>query len=74
LQAGEAQTSDTGKLKHNGLSYILRNSQLDVVTPLITRAQSKANCGFNHLVIACMLCPRHLLDEFDDNVEYVFLT
>jgi hypothetical protein len=68
-QAGKARTSDSGKLKHDGILYIPQNLQIDTIEPPILKGTSKANQGFNHPVIMRMLCPRHLLEDFDDSSE-----
>lgn len=65
-QALEARSSDTGKLKHDGITYIPRNPGTDVIQPPITKKMSKADRGFNHPVIARLLVPRHMRDEFDE--------
>jgi len=68
-QAGEARTSDSGKLKHDGILYVPRNPQIDTLKPPIPKSTSKANRGFNHPVAARMLCPRYLLEDFDNDAE-----
>ncbi|KAH9952316.1 hypothetical protein BGW80DRAFT_745992 [Lactifluus volemus] len=66
-QAQVTRTSDTGDLKYSALEYIFRNASRESLNPPILRITSKASRGLNHPQIGRMLCPRHLLDDFDED-------
>jgi len=63
--SNEARSEDSGSLKHNGIVYIPKNPETDVVRPPIPRTQSKAFRGFNHPDTGRLLCPRRYIKEFD---------
>jgi hypothetical protein len=67
--ASEARSNDTGSLKHNAIAYIVANPSVDILTPPIARSESKSDRGFNHPVIAKMLCPRDRLAEYNADPE-----
>ena len=65
------RTDDTGSLKYDGLMYILKDPNTNKMDPLMPKIRnpSKANCGWNHRMIAHHLCPAHDIDEFDSNPQ-----
>lgn len=65
--AQATRTSDSGKIKPKIIGYLGRNINVDLIQPPIPAIASKAMRGFNHPMIARMLCPRHLRDKFDAN-------
>jgi hypothetical protein len=73
VDAGKgARADDTGGLKMKAAMYIPLNPRQEACFPPITNEKSKSNRGFNHPMIARLLCPRKLLDQYDMNPEYVF--
>jgi len=64
-----ARADDSSSLKWDALVYALRNPTIDVLAPPIvkTPSGSKAERGFNHPVLASLLCPRYLLDSYTND-------
>ncbi|KIJ09952.1 hypothetical protein PAXINDRAFT_157757 [Paxillus involutus ATCC 200175] len=70
------RTDDTGSLKYDGLIYMLKDLIKDKIEPPIpkTRNGSKADHGWNHGTIACLLCPMRDVEDFDaDSQAYTDL-
>jgi hypothetical protein len=51
------------------LNYIMKIFKEDALTPPIPKSKMKSDRGINHPVIACLLCPRALLNEFDEDPQ-----
>jgi hypothetical protein len=49
----------------------MKDFEQDVLIPPIPKSKMKSDCGFNHLVIAHMLCPHTQLDQFDEDSRQV---
>jgi hypothetical protein len=49
----------------------MKDFEQDALTPPIPKSNMKSGRGFNHPVIAQMLCPRAQLDEFDEDPQQV---
>jgi hypothetical protein len=64
-----ARSDDTGGLKMKAVLYIPLNPKQDPCIPPITNEKSKSDRGFNHPMIARLLCPRKLLDQYDMDPE-----
>jgi hypothetical protein len=64
-----ARSDDTGGLKMKVVLYIAFNPKQDPCIPPITNKKSKSDRGFNHPMIARLLCPRRLLDQYDMDPE-----
>ena len=45
----------------------MKDFEQDTLTPPIPKSKMKSDHGFNHPVIARMLCPRAVLNEFDED-------
>jgi hypothetical protein len=45
----------------------MKDFEQDTLTPPIPKSKMKSDRGFNHPVIARMLCPRAVLNEFDED-------
>jgi hypothetical protein len=64
-----ARSDDTGGLKMKAVLYIPLNPKQDPCIPPITNEKSKSDRGFNHAMVARLLCPRKLLDQYDTDPE-----
>ena len=74
--AGAARSEDISSLKEAILSYAAVHSPEGVLRPQINSSSSKSDTrGFNHPMLARLLCPIQYLAQFDENLEqYVSLT
>lgn len=68
--SSNARTEDTGVLKPIIADYI----NFDAAEPVAKAPKNKSDRGFKHKKMARLLCPLSLLEEFDANPEYVFMT
>lgn len=62
--AATARQTDTGHIRLKGIQYILPNPERDTLLPPIPESGYKSDRGFHHPVIAKLLCPARLIDEF----------
>ncbi|KIM56237.1 hypothetical protein SCLCIDRAFT_29775 [Scleroderma citrinum Foug A] len=69
---GDQRSTDLGTLKHVGLTYLMPNHE--PLEPPINKKEDKSDCGFNHLQIACMLCPHNKLIVFNEDPDMQFYT
>jgi hypothetical protein len=68
--AGAARSEDISSLKEAILSYAAVHSPEGELRPQINLSSSKSDTrGFNHPMLARLLCPIQYLDQFDDNPE-----
>ncbi|KAA1471035.1 hypothetical protein DENSPDRAFT_836974 [Dentipellis sp. KUC8613] len=65
--ANSARTDDAGSLRYVGLNYVPRELHKDALIPPIPKQATKADRGFNHPMLARLLCPRKLLEQFDED-------
>jgi hypothetical protein len=49
----------------------MKDFEYHALTPPIPKSKMKSDRGFNHPVIAYMLCPRARLEEFDEDAQQV---
>jgi len=61
----EARSNDSSSLKHDAMGYIMKDPDTEPLVPPIPRGKFKSDRGFNHPVIARMLCPMARLKELD---------
>ena len=61
--------NDSSGLKHTALNYVMKDFKQNTLTPPIPKSKMKLDHGFNHPAIACTLCPRVLLNEFDEDPQ-----
>jgi hypothetical protein len=64
--AGNTRSDDSGSLRYAALQYVMEDTK-QPLEPTIPKQPTKADRGFNHKVLAYMLCPRILLDEYNEN-------
>jgi|ERR1700722_2379895 hypothetical protein len=69
--AGGSRSDDCGGLKHAGLAYVCLDPQTDVLMPPIVKNFSKSERGLNHKMLGALLCPRSMLQDFNDDPTYV---
>jgi hypothetical protein len=68
--AGAARSEDISSLKEVILGYAAVHSPEGELRPQINPSSSKSDTrGFNHLMLARLLCPIQYLDQFDENPE-----
>jgi hypothetical protein len=66
--AGAARSEDISSLKEAILSYAAVHSPEGELKPQINLSSSKSDTrGFNHPMLARLLCPIQYLDQFDEN-------
>lgn len=63
----EARSNDSSSLKHDAMGYIMKNPDAEALIPPIPKGKFKSDRGFNHPVIARMLCPMARLNDYDAN-------
>ena len=71
IAAAAAQGDNIASLNNHGLKYIALEQPGKQLVPNITPDSDKtASHGYNHPVLSHLLCPAHLLQEFDgDPIE-----
>jgi hypothetical protein len=69
--AGGTRSDNAGSIRYSCLNYVMEDISIPL-EPTIPKQTTKADCGFNHPVLAQLLCPRSLLDSYKlDADEYV---
>lgn len=72
---GSARSDDCSSLRDTGLSYVamdLPGGRLE--PPILPHTDKGSHRGFKHPVLARLLCPMRLIEDFDSNpAEYVVL-
>ena len=72
MTASRGRSDDTGSLKWKIATYMPEDPNTESVEPPITEKPGyrKVNeRGFNHKACALLLCPRPLLEQFDEDPE-----
>ena len=66
IAAAAAWGDDIASLNNHGMKYIaLEQPGKQLVPDIPPDADKTASHGHNHHVLSCLLCPAHLLQEFD---------
>ncbi len=65
LTSTRGRSDDCGSLHEDGLRYIPHIEGIPMIEPNV----KKEKWGFHHHSTACLLCPRHLRDYFDNDRE-----
>ena len=63
----DACNTDVKRVRNEGMMYLI--SIADYPTPTMKDLKDKSNHGFNNMVTARMLCPFHMLEDFDKDRE-----
>jgi hypothetical protein len=66
--AGGARSDDSASLKRNIAAYIPAKPDVHVVQPPL-RHGLKSAWGFNHPMIAVLLCPKRLLHDLQFDID-----
>jgi hypothetical protein len=61
-----ARSDDCGGLKHAAFSYVCLKPDTDVLMPPIVKSTSKSDRGLNHPMLGRLICPRSMLDSYDN--------
>jgi hypothetical protein len=64
--AGSTRSDDSGSLRYAALQYVMEDVKVPLA-PTVPKQLTKADRGFNHSTLALMLCPRALLDEYNED-------
>jgi hypothetical protein len=64
--AGNTRSDDSGSIRYACVQYIMEDPKTPL-EPTIPKQHTKADRGFNHPMLAVMLCPRSFLDTFKAN-------
>jgi hypothetical protein len=63
---GSTRSDDSGSLRYAALQYVMEDIKVPL-EPTVPKQFTKADRGFNHSTLAHLLCPRALLDEYNEN-------
>ena len=68
IAAVATQGDDITSLNNHGLKYVaLEQPGKQLVPDIAPDSDKTALHGYNHPVLSCLLCPAHLLQEFDED-------
>ena len=68
--SSQAHSNDSSNLKDDGLTWVMPDLRQQL-EPAIPKSRSKSDRGFNHDVLARMLCPATKLDRLQNDPGYV---
>ena len=66
--AGNARSDDCGSLRYAATNYVMDDPNTPL-QPTIPKQRNKADRGFNHPILAELLCPRSILDKYRRNED-----
>jgi hypothetical protein len=63
------RSDDTGSIKYDIIDYLTDDPSTQALDPPISKRECKSDRGFNHPVIACLICPQRYLATYDANED-----